>query len=232
MNTPPAPETLAALRALDTCAVANAIETFNVRLRDQGFTDPSIRCLFPHLPPLVGHAFTLRIRASGPPIDGRPPLERNDWWDQLLALPAPRIVVIHDTSERPGHGSFLGEVHSHIFKALGCVGVLTNGSAHDLAGIEATGLQVFAGSVAVSHAYVHLVDSGQPVVIGGLTIRPGDLLHGDRHGIVNVPPAIAPQIPAVAARQRESERRLLALCQSPDFTLERLRAALKGTPPA
>ncbi|GDY23802.1 demethylmenaquinone methyltransferase [Verrucomicrobiota bacterium] len=232
MNTPLASETLAALRALDTCTVANAIETFGVRLRNEGFTDPSIRCLFPHLPSLVGHAFTLRIRASGPPADGRPPVERNDWWNQLLALPAPRVVVIQDMSEQPGLGSFLGEVHAHIFKALGCVGVLTNGSAHDLAAIESTGLQVFAGSVAVSHAYVHLVDFGQPVVIGGLTIQPGDLLHGDRHGVLSVPPAIAPQIPAAATRLRESERRLIALCQSPDFTLERLRAALKGAPPA
>ncbi len=232
MTTPLTPESLTALRRLDTCTVANAIETFGVRLRNEGFTDPSIHCLFPQLPPLVGHAFTLRIRASGPPIDGRPPIERNDWWDQLLALPAPRIVVIQDASERLGLGSFLGEVHAHIFKALGCVGVLTNGSAHDLPGIESTGLQVFAGSVAVSHAYVHLVDFGQPVVVGGLTIRPGDLLHGDRHGVLGVPPAIAAQIPAAAARLIASDRRLIELCQSPDFTVARLRAALKGAPPA
>ena len=232
MNTPLAPETLAALRRLDTCAVTNAIETFGVRLRNEGFADATIRCLFPHLPPLVGHAFTLRIRASGPPVDGRPPIERNDWWDQLLALPAPRVVVIQDVSERPGLGSFLGEVHAHIFKALGCVGVVTNGSAHDLPGIESTGHQLFAGSVGLSHAYVHLVDFGQPVVVGGLTIEPGDLLHGDRHGVLSVPLAIAPQIPAAAARLLESERRLIALCQSPDFNLEHLRAALKGAPPA
>ena len=232
MNTPLASETLAALRGLDTCVVANAIETFGVRLRNEGFADATVRCLFPHLPPLVGHAFTLRVRASGPPVDGRPPIERNDWWDQLLALPAPRVVVIQDVSERPGLGSFLGEVHAHIFKALGCVGVLTNGSAHDLPGIESTGLQVFAGSVAVSHAYVHLVDFGQPVVVGGLTIRPGDLLHGDRHGVLGVPPDIAAQIPAAAARLIASDRRLIELCQSPDFTVARLRAALKGAPPA
>lgn len=227
-----APEILAALRQLDTCTVSNAIETFNVRLRDEGFTNASVRCQFPQLPPLVGYAATLRVRASGPPLDGQPPSERTEWWDQLLALPAPRLVVVQDLTEPPGLGSFIGEVHAHIFKALGCAGILTNGSVHDLPGIAATGLQLFAGSVAVSHSYVHLVDCGKPVVLGGLTIAPGDLLHGDLHGIVQVPAALAAQIPAVAARLLEHDRRLIALCQSPDFTPDRLRAALKGDPAA
>ena len=227
-----APEILAALRQFDTCTVSNAIETFNVRLRDEGFTNAAIRCQFPHLPPLVGYAVTLRVRASGPPIDGQPPIERTDWWDQLLALPAPRIVVVQDLTDPPGLGSFIGEVHAHIFKALGCAGILTNGSVHDLPGIAATGLQLFAGSVAVSHSYVHLLDFGRPVVLGGLTIAPGDLLHADLHGVVQVPPAVAAQIPVVAARLREHDRRLIALCQSPDFTPARVRAALQGDPAA
>jgi hypothetical protein len=65
------PAQLDALRRFDTCTVANAIETFNVRLRDVGFADSSVRCVFPKLPPLVGYAATVRIRYAGPPVDGR-----------------------------------------------------------------------------------------------------------------------------------------------------------------
>ncbi len=52
--TAPAPltsEQLQALRSLDACTLANAIETFHVRLRNEGFVDASVRCLFPELPP-------------------------------------------------------------------------------------------------------------------------------------------------------------------------------------
>ena len=48
------PAQLHALRLLDSCVVANAIETFHDRLRNEGFADGGVRCLFPELDPLVG----------------------------------------------------------------------------------------------------------------------------------------------------------------------------------
>lgn len=228
MNHTLSPAQLDALRRLDTCTVANAIETFNVRLRDVGFADSSVRCIFPKMPPLVGYAATVRIRCSGPPVDGRVPVERTDWWSKLLAVPGPRVVVIQDVSERPGFGSFIGEVHARVLQALGCVGAVTNGSVHDLPGIEAAGFRLFAGSVAVSHAYVHIVDFDKPVEVGGLKVNPGDLLHADQHGVLAVPPEIAAGIPAVAAQLVERERQVIEFCRSREFTVEKLREVVKG----
>jgi hypothetical protein len=54
--TPLTPEQLEALRRLDACTVANAIETFQKRLRNEGFVDQSIRSIFPRLQPMVGFA--------------------------------------------------------------------------------------------------------------------------------------------------------------------------------
>ncbi|MGC2096821.1 MAG: hypothetical protein WA646_09800, partial [Candidatus Sulfotelmatobacter sp.] len=51
-------EELDALRQLDTCMVANAIESFRVRLSNTGFTDASVSCIFPDAPPMVGYAAT------------------------------------------------------------------------------------------------------------------------------------------------------------------------------
>lgn len=220
------PELLAALRRLDTCMVANAIENFAVRLRNEGFANSTIRCLFPQLPSLVGHAVTVKVRCSSPSPDGHGYLDRTDWWDHVLAVPAPRVVVIQDADRAAGTGSFVGEVHASILQALGCAGVVTNGTVRDVGAVEATGFHLFAGGLAVSHAFTHIVEIGGEVEVGGLAVRPGDLLHGDRHGVLSVPKAIAAQIPAAAERIAARERKLIALCRGGEFSLEKLRAAL------
>src|SRR5262249_25509707 len=152
----------------------NAIETFAVRLRNEGFTDAAIRCLFPHFLPMIGYAVPCQIRCSSPPPIGHTYVDRTDWWNYVLTIPAPRVVVIQDVDTTPGLGSFVGEVHANILKALGCVGAVTNGAVRDLPAVEAAGFHLFAGNVAVSHAYVHIVQIGVPVEIAGLQIQPGD----------------------------------------------------------
>jgi len=218
---------LAALKQLDTCTVANAIETFDVRLRNEGFADASIRCMFPKLPPMVGYAATVRIRCSNPPPVGHTYATRTDWWNYVASVPAPRVVVIKDEDDEPGAGAFLGEVHAHILQALDCVGAITTGSVRDVPAIEALGFPLFAGSIAVSRAYVHIVDFGKPVEIGGLTIQPGDLLHADCHGVLSVPKEIAADIPVATARLAEHEKKIIALCKSSEFSLVRLCEAVK-----
>jgi regulator of RNase E activity RraA len=88
----------------------------------------------------------------------------------------------------------------------------------------------FAGGVSVSHSYAHVIDFGDPVEIGGLRIAPGDLLHGDRHGVQTVPAEIADHLPAAVARITAHEASLIELCQSPDFSLEKLAAVLEQEP--
>ena len=114
----------------------------------------------------------------------------------------------------------------NILRALNCVGVVTNGSVRSIPAAERAGFHLFAGSVSVSHAYVHIIEIGSPVEIAGLKIRSGDLLHGDLHGVQSIPMGIAAQIPPIAARIAARKQELIALCQSPDFSLEKLRAAI------
>ena len=231
MNATLTPEQLDALRRLDACTLANVIETFHERLRNEGFADGTVRCLFPLFPPLVGYAATLKIRGSAPPTAADPYPDRTDWWDYILTLPAPRVLVVQDMATRVGLGSLLGAVHIHILRALGCVGAVTNGSVRDIPAAEKLGFHLFAGSVSVSHAYVHIVEVGGAVEIAGLKIQSGDLLHGDLHGIQSVPHDIAGRISPVAAQIIAKEQELIALCQSEEFSIEKLRAAvLKGRP--
>lgn len=225
------PEQLEALRRLSTCSVSNAIETFDVRLRNAGFADATIRCIFADFPPIVGYAATARVRTSVPPMHGHNYFDRTDWWNAILRIPAPRVVVVEDVEKHPGLGSFVGEVHANILSALGCVAVVTNGAVRDLPQVRSTGFQFFAGKVAVSHAYAHVFQFGTPVEIGGLRIEPGDLLHGDQHGILKVPLEIASSIPTAARELQEKEQRLIAICRSAGFSLDRLRELFRGLNP-
>lgn len=159
-------EELDALRQLDTCMVANAIESFRVRLSNTGFTDASVSCIFPDAPPMVGYAATARLRSGEPPIVGTFH-NRADFWNSILEIPAPRILVLQDMDDPPGRGAFVGDVHAAILKALGCVGHLTNGAVRELPSVRKMGIELFAGSIAVSHAYAHIFDVGATVSVGG-----------------------------------------------------------------
>ena len=215
------------LCSFDTCVISEAIEAFGVRLRNEGFATAGFRCLFKSLPPIVGYAATCKVRSADPPIVGSRYIERTDWWKHITSIPAPRVVVIQDIDEPPGTGAFLGKVHANVLVALGCVGAVTNGAARELPGIEAAGFQVFAGRLAMSRAYVHIVEYGGPVEIGCLTIKPGDLIHGDRHGILTVPPGIVDQLPAVASQIIEKKNQLIELGQRRGVSFEELGEALR-----
>ncbi len=220
-------EKLEMLCQLNTCQVADAIESFDVRLRNEGFMDASVRCIPQNLPPMVGYAVTARIRTSSPPMSGRDYPDRTNWWNFLLSIPAPRVVVLEDLDRQPGFGSCAGEVHAHIFKALGCAGLITNGAVRDLQAAESIGFGFFAGNVAVSRAYYHMLEFGLPVKVGHLRVQPGDLLHGDRHGVISIPASIAGDIPAAAARIAAVERMVLDVADSPKVSPEELREAVQ-----
>jgi len=215
------------LQALDTCSVSNAIETLNVRLRNEGFIAGSVHCQFPHLPPMLGYAVTGRIRTSSAPMTGRCYYDRIDWWKYVASIPAPRVMVLQDCDPKPGIGALVGEIHAAIGLALGCVGFVTNGAARDLPAVEARGFHVFAGNVAVSHAYAHIVEMAEPVELGGLKILPGDLIHGDRHGVHTIPRSIAAEVPAAAARLLRREQELIEFCRSSHFSLSGLSDLLR-----
>jgi regulator of RNase E activity RraA len=224
------PDQIAALRKLSSPTVANAIETFKVRPREAGNLSPDIRACFPHLGPLVGHAVTASIRAERGPSEGHR-ASVFAWWDFIRTIPAPRVVVVHDLDDPRGQGAQWGEVQANIHRALGCVGVVTDGSVRDLDEVRALGFQFFAACVSVSHANVHMVEFGAPVKVGGVWISPGELIHGDQHGVLTIPEEIAERIPEAAAGIEADERAIIETCQSPDFSPERLKTIYRRIRP-
>ena len=135
---------------------------------------------------------------------------------------------MQDIDERPGLGAFIGDVHANILRALGCVACATNGSVRDVAAVREIGFHFFASAVAVSHAFAHVVDFGQPVEIGGLSVASGDLLFGDGHGLLSIPPELVERLPSVAADVAAKEQAVIQLCQSPQFSIDKLRQLVRS----
>lgn len=215
------------LRQTDTCSVSNAIETFDVRMRNEGYIQCGARCMFPYMPPVAGYAVTGRIRTTAPPVSRARYYENIAFWEHVAAMAGPKIIVLADMDKSPGAGAFVGEIHAQISKSLGCVAYISNGAIRDLHAMEELSFQCFAGSVSVSHAYGHLVEFGEAVEIGCLKISPGDLLHGDRHGVQKIPIEIANELPAATAKIIAREQELIELCNRPDFSIGKLTAALR-----
>lgn len=219
------------IRRLDTCTASNAIERLKARLRNEGqISGTATHCIFPDLPPILGFAVTGAMHSITEPTSGRAYHENMSWWRYVASIPEPRIMVVQDRDHTPGVGALVGELHAIIGQALHCVGYITNGSVRDLPAVHAAGFQLFAANVAVSHKYAHISEFGKPIEIGGLHIAPGDLLHGDLHGVHSIPPAIAARIPAMAARILREEAELKKFCCSDRFTLDALEKKLLELP--
>jgi regulator of RNase E activity RraA len=223
----PTEKQLAFLRSIDTPTVCNLIEMVAPERRGQGYTIKHLHCPFPDLPPMVGFAKTVTMRAKDkvPLGDANYAGKRLDYLDYVAAAPKPGIVIIEDLDDPVGYGAFWGEVQTNVHKALGCLGTITNGSIRDIPQV-APGFQMLAGSIAPSHAYVHVVDFGIAVTVHGMAVASGDLIHADRHGAVVVPLAIidamVPALEAISAK----EAKIINAARAPGATAETIKAAM------
>jgi 4-hydroxy-4-methyl-2-oxoglutarate aldolase len=211
-------EQIEELKRFNTPTISNAIEIFNVRDRHLGFLPHRIRSLFPHMGPMVGYAVTSQTRASQ--TTEKSPDLTADYLRYVAAQPGPKVAVGQDLDDPPGLGAQFGEVNTSVHKRLGCVGHITDGCPRDLDEVEQLGFQLFGLNPCVSHAYVRLVGFGEPVSIAGVEVRPGDLIHADKHGVCIIPLDIAPKLVDACREVERMEKPLLDLCRAEQFDLE------------
>ena len=219
------PSVLEALKGYDSPTLSNAIEVFDVRPRDEGYMSHQVRCMFPDLGVVVGYAATATMRARGAGASDPEPLTTH-----VQEVAGPRLVVVQDLDDPPAHGALWGEVMASTFTALGCLGAITDGSVRDLDEARGIGFHFFARDAGVSHGYARVESVGEPVAVGGLTVRPGDLLHADQHGVLLIPAEIAAELPAVADRVIAAEQEFIGWVRSTDFdpaALTEQRAKMK-----
>jgi len=221
---------LSKLATFDTPTICNALEVIDPAFRSSGFTQRPLVCPFPDLPAFVGYARTATIRATHPSeLPGQDARNQRLGYYEYIASggPIPSVTVIQDLDGADvGFGCFWGEVQSNVHKGLGSVGVVTDGSVRDIPQ-WASGLPVLAGSIMPSHAHVHLADYGKEIRVSGMVVKSGDLVHGDQHGAVIIPEALAEKIPDAVGVLERKEAVILDLARAPGFTFEKLRDALQ-----
>ena len=190
------PEQITALRRIDSPSIANAIETFEIRPRVEGYVGYDIRCIFPQLPPMVGYAVTCTVDST---TEGRVGIGFQKLYEILESAPKPAVVVMQDVGQDRLHSCHAGEVMSTTMKRLGAVGILTDGGLRDVREVAALGgFHYFCAGLVVSHGNPICVSVNTEVTISGMVIRPGDLLHGDENGVVLIPDECAGQVAEAA----------------------------------
>jgi 4-hydroxy-4-methyl-2-oxoglutarate aldolase len=188
-------EILEKLRAFDTPTVCNVIELFDLRPRTAGYLDGRIRACFPKLPPMVGYAATATFRSASPPRSGNVYAGLSEQVAAFGELPGPAVVVFQDLDDPVAAATF-GEVMCSTYKAFGAAGLITSGAGRDLDQVEALKFPCFTSGTICAHGHCHIVQLNVPVQVGGVTVHPGDLLHGDCNGVTTVPNEVAAEVAA------------------------------------
>ena len=174
-----------------------------------------IKCILPYEKTFIGYASTARISSLNPPKKNQRNLELQ-YYEIVRNTFKPTIAVVEDI-DSPPIGSYWGEIKVSIHKALGCIATITNGGVRDLTEVEKMGFGYFANCVLVSHGYVHIIDYNCQVKVGGLLIKPGDLICADMHGVILVPLSIVPKLAQICQKIQYSEKPVLEKCR-PYFT--------------
>jgi regulator of RNase E activity RraA len=218
---------LAALAAFDTPTICNALEIVAPERRALGFNRRPLLSPLPQVKPVVGYARTIMVRSREPHprTKAEARTKRLAYYESIAAAPLPSLCVMQDVDgPDAGFGAFWGEVQSNVHKALGCIGVITDGAVRDI-NVWAKDFFVLAGAVMPSHAHVDIVDFGNTVSVAGMIVSPNDLIHADRHGAVVIPVDVVRRIPEAATLLAKREKVILDACKSPRFGIDDLRQA-------
>jgi regulator of RNase E activity RraA len=203
---PPAPSAadLDLLRKYDTPTVCNVVELFDLHPRTHGYMDGRIVACYPKLPPMVGYASTATFRSAALPRAGNVYSGLDQQVASFAELPGPAVVVFQDIDNPPAAATF-GEVMCTTYKAFGAAGLITSGGGRDLDQVEGLQFSCFTSGTICAHGYCHIPSINVPVHVGGVTVHPGDLLHGDRNGVTTIPLDIASEVAHACAEYVEAE---------------------------
>ena len=172
------------------------------------------RDFMPQMGPMVGHAVTLVIEPSSPDHKRRAGAW-DEWRRHVAGIDGPKIVVVQDLDKPRVIGSFWGEVNANTHRALGCVGTITDGAIRDLDEMTNAGFKAIARRLCVGHAHVTPISWGEPVTVFGQLIRPGQLIHADKHGFLAIPPEDEPRLLEAATFMDANEcRTVIAAARS------------------
>lgn len=215
------------LLEFDSPTMANAIEHFQVRDQTTGYATNELICQTPEIPkPMLGYAVTCTVDTTTP---GE---KRPRRLDELIALveaaPKPSVLVSQHVGHERKRCCWFGDILCASLEKLGCIGIVTDANGRDRKGIRkrTPRFHTFSTGSVVSHGYSIFIDLDVTVSICGMTIKPGDLLHGDESGLVSVPIDIAENVAEQAHEVWRKETEYFDFLDSNTFSIEGLKRRL------
>ena len=212
------------LAELDTPTVSNGLELLGELDPSAGYTGPDVRALMPDMGVRVGVAVTARLDTTSPGVDDPPSLFKE--WVRLMHQAAgpeklPVFAVIEAVGLRARYTVTVGDGMATVMRMAGAVGYLTNGSIRDLEGVRAVPLPCWATGLSPMHGRMRWLDVGSPVVIDGMTVNPGDVIHADPDGVLCIPRRLTDRVHARALEVRQRESAYFDRLRAPDMTIEK-----------
>jgi len=204
------------LRVADICDAMD-----QVGLRNVGLMSPEIHPAWKDPVELrhrfVGIAVTVRYVPSNLPSTGPLSPEEFDRWmgewyqklspEPFVPLIRPGTVVVIDDAERADVGT-IGSNNILSWKKRGCVAVVTDATARDLDEIALEKVPLYLrGPGRGVRPGRNLIESvNRPVEVGGVLVRPGDVVAGDSDGVIVVPREFAEQVASYARKTLETDK--------------------------
>jgi 4-hydroxy-4-methyl-2-oxoglutarate aldolase len=213
------------LKSVDTATLANAIELLKLRPVSEGFASLDLKCLFPEFAPMCGYAVTAQVETV---THGSPKTEEAfvELFEAVERSPKPSVIVLQEIGGDRDRATHAGEIMASIFTRLGAIGLVSDCGVRDLTAVHKMGFHYFARGAVASHATYRIVRSSVPVHIAGLTIHPGEMIHGDENGLITVPESGRDRLPALVEQILTKERALLDYVRDSNFTASQLRGRL------
>jgi regulator of RNase E activity RraA len=228
-------EIIAGLEKIDTPTISNVVATYPrsescMKLYDawygEWYTDQTIKCMYPELGPRVGHAATVVFCERSEKYTG---MGRWALPEHIERTRKPVVLVAEQQfpPELANRVGLFGEIMTTQYRALGVVGVITNGPMRDIDAIKPMGFQYYATGVTPGHGDFMVKAVDVPVTVGGMTVAPGDMVHMDLHGAVKFPAPKMGEVLERATRLLESESSQTQIYREPGFTLEMWRRSVE-----
>lgn len=127
-----------------------------------------------------------------------------------LKMAAPGDVLVCDAGGASEQGMF-GDVMASCGLGRGLGGLVTDGGVRDRATIVEVGFPVFAANVCMKGTVKEVLGAlNEPVVLGGVLVRPGDLVIGDDDGVVVVAAGNTEEVLEACRARHAKEAELVA----------------------
>lgn len=208
------------LKNFDTPSITNVVATYPESplclglynpWSENWYTDQTIRCMYPELGRRVGYAVTCVYGLPDPDFTR---LSFNDVLAALEASPGPTVLLLQQNfpPHIAGKVGLAGGNMVSAMRALGCLGMISNGPSRDLDEVREMDFQYMLSGITPGHGKMAVQAVNVPVSVGGMDVAPGELIHMDENGACKFPEnQLEAVLTNVRALQQEEAARMKEL---------------------